>query len=138
MTNNERRTIELEFYCVIQLIFNIKKDANFLVSMLESLHFIVDFDIEKIVEYANKFNWDIKWKPYQGEVIGILFKYSDLPMNAVCTALQVSRPTGYKLANRYIKDPFESIPKVPSADLKDLKAVVQAYKIMRERIRTNG
>lgn len=138
MTNNERRTIELEFYCTIQLIYCIERNANFLVTMLEGLHFIVPFNIEKVIDYANKFNWDIEWKPYQGEVAGILFKYSDIPMNAVCKALRISRPTGYKLANDYIKDTPDSIPKVPIKDLEDLKAVIKAYKIMRERFKSNG
>lgn len=138
MTNNEHRAIELEFYCIIQLLYNIKKNANFLVSMLEGLHFITDFNVEKVIHYANKFNLDILWKPYQGEVVGILYKYSDLPMNAVCKAMQISRVTGYKLAEDFIKNPTETIPKVPMSDLPDLKAVVTAYKIMRERIRNNG
>ena len=44
MTNNEHRAIELEFYCIIQLIYNIQRNANFLVAMLEGLHFIADSD----------------------------------------------------------------------------------------------
>ena len=52
MTNNEHRAIELQFYCVVQLLYEIKRDANFLVSMLEGLHFVVDFDVEKIIDYA--------------------------------------------------------------------------------------
>lgn len=138
MTNNEHRAIEVEFYCVIQLLFNIKKDANFLVAMLEGLHFIVNFNVEKVVHYANKFNLDILWRPYQGEVVGLLFKYSDLPMNAVCKALNISRPTGYKLAETFLNDPTDTNPKVPKADLPELQAVISAYKIMRERIRSNG
>ena len=138
MTNNERRAIELEFYCIIQLIFSIERDANFLVSMLESLHFVVDFNVEKIIKYANKFNLDIMWKPYQGEVVGLLYKYSDLPMNAVCKAMQISRVTGYKLAEAFIKDPTETPPKIPKADLPDLQSVIKAYKILRERVRSNG
>ena len=63
MTNNEHRAIELQFYCVIQLLYEIKRDANFLVAMLEGLHFIVDFDVEKIIDYANKFNHDLTWQP---------------------------------------------------------------------------
>lgn len=138
MTNNEHRAIELEFYCIIQLIFSIERNANFLVAMLEGLHFIADFNVEKVVHYANKFNLDILWKPYQGEVVGILYKYSDLPMNAVCKAMQISRVTGYKLAEDFLKDPTETIPKVPKADLPDLKAVVTAYKTLREKVRSNG
>lgn len=138
MTNNEHRTIELEFYCTLQLIYSIEKNANFLITMLEGLRFIVNFNIEKVIDYANKFNYDITWKPYQGEVVGLLYKYSDIPMNAICKAMQISRVTGYKLAETFIKDPIETIPKVPTADLKDLQAVVTAYKIMRERIRKNN
>lgn len=138
MTTNEHRAIELEFYCIIQLIYRIQKDANFLVSMLEGLRFIVPFDVEKIVNYANKFNWDVTWRPYQGEVVGILFKYSTLPMNAVCSALQISRPTGYRLADKYISDPIAPIVKVPAKDLADLKAVVNAYKTLSERMKNNG
>lgn len=138
MTNNEHRAIELEFYCIIQLIYSIERNANFLVSMLEGLHFIVNFNVEKIIDYANKFNLDIMWKPYQGEVIGLLYKYSDLPMNAVCKAMQVSRVTGYKLVEDFLKDPTETIPKVPKADLAELQAVITAYKIMRGRIKHNG
>lgn len=138
MTNNEHRAIELEFYCIIQLIYNIQRNANFLVAMLEGLHFIADFDVEKVIHYANKFNLDILWKPYQGEVVGILYKYSDLPMNAVCKAMQISRVTGYKLAEDFLKNPTETIPKVPKSDLPDLKAVVTAYKIMRGKIKSNG
>lgn len=137
MTNNEHRAIEVEFYCVIQLIFSIKKDANFLVSMLEGLHFIVNFNVEKVIYYANKFNLDMIWKPYRGEVIGLLYKYSDLPMNAVCKAMNISRVSGYKLANQFIKDPTETKPKVPQKDLPELQAVISAYKIMRERIKSN-
>lgn len=138
MTNNEHRAIELEFYCIIQLIYSIERNANFLVSMLEGLHFIVNFNVEKIIDYANKFNLDITWQPYQGEVIGLLYKYSDLPMNAVCKAMQVSRVTGYKLVEDFLKDPTETIPKVPKADLAELQAVITAYKIMRGRIKHNG
>lgn len=138
MTNNEHRAIEAEFYCIIQLIYNIKKDANFLVTILEGLHFIVNFNVEKIINYANKFNLDVLWRPYQGEVVGLLFKYSDLPMNAVCKALNISRPTGYKLAETFINDPTDTVPKVPKADLPELQAVISAYKIMRERIKSNG
>ena len=138
MTNNEHRAIELEFYCIIQLIYSIERNANFLVSMLEGLHFIVNFNVEKIIDYANKFNLDVMWKPYQGEVIGLLYKYSDLPMNAVCKAMQVSRVTGYKLVEDFLKDPTETIPKVPKADLPELQAVITAYKIMRGRIKHNG
>lgn len=138
MTNNEHRAIELEFYCIIQLIYSIERNANFLVSILEGLHFIVNFNVEKIIDYANKFNLDVMWKPYQGEVIGLLYKYSDLPMNAVCKAMQVSRVTGYKLVEDFLKDPTETIPKVPKADLPELQAVVTAYKTMRGRIKHNG
>lgn len=138
MTNNEHRAIELEFYCIIQLIFSIEKNANFLVAMLEGLHFIADFNVEKVINYANKFNLDILWKPYQGEVVSILYKYSDLPMNAVCKAMQISRVTGYKLVEDYIQNPIETIPKVPKADLIDLQAVIKAYKIMRGKIKHNG
>jgi hypothetical protein len=106
--------------------------------MLEGLHFIADFNVEKVIHYANKFNLDITWQPYQGEVVGILYKYSDLPMNAVCKAMQISRVTGYKLAEAFLKDPTETVPKVPKADLADLKAVTNAYKIMRGRIKHNG
>ena len=52
MTNIERRTIELEFYAITQLIFCIEKNANFLTAMLESLHFLVPFNIEKEILYA--------------------------------------------------------------------------------------
>lgn len=138
MTNNEHRAIELEFYCIIQLIYSIERNANFLISVLEGLHFIVDFNVEKIIDYANKFNLDIMWKPYQGEVVGLLYKYSDLPMNAVCKAMQISRVTGYKLVENFLEDPTETIPKVPKADLTDLQAVIKAYKIMRGRIKHNG
>ena len=138
MTNNEHRAIELEFYCIIQLIYSIERNANFLISMLEGLHFIVDFNVEKIIHYANKFNLDIMWKPYQGEVVGLLYKYSNLPMNAVCKAMQISRVTGYKLVENFLEDPTETIPKVPKADLTDLQAVIKAYKIMRGRIKHNG
>ena len=138
MTNNEHRAIELEFYCIIQLIYSIERNANFLVSMLEGLHFIVNFNVVKIIDYANKFNLDVMWKPYQGEVIGLLYKYSDLPMNAVCKAMQVSRVTGYKLVEDFLKDPTETIPKVPKADLPELQAVITAYKTMRGRIKHNG
>lgn len=138
MTNNEHRAIELEFYCIIQLIYSIERNANFLVSMLEGLHFIVNFNVEKVIDYANKFNLDVMWKPYQGEVIGLLYKHSDLPMNAVCKAMQVSRVTGYKLVEDFLKDPTETIPKVPKADLPELQAVITAYKTMRGRIKHNG
>lgn len=138
MTNNEHRAVELEFYCTIQLIYSIEKNANFLVAMLEGLHFIADFDVEKVIHYANKFNLDILWKPYQGEVVGILYKYSDLPMNAVCKAMQISRVTGYKLAEEFIRNPIETIPKVPKSDLPELKAVITAYKTMRGKIKSNG
>ena len=138
MTSTERRAIELEFYCIIQLIYSIKRDANFLISMLESLHFIVDFNVEKVINYANRFNLDVVWTPYQGEVVGLLYKYSDLPMNAVCKAMQISRVTGYKLADDYLKDPPDSIPKVPAEDIRHLKAVIQAYKIMKGEVKRNG
>lgn len=138
MTNNEHRAIELEFYCIIQLIYSIERNANFLVAMLEGLHFIANFDVEKIIHYANKFNLDVLWKPYQGEVVGILYKYSDLPMNAVCKAMHISRVTGYKLAEAFLKDPIETIPKVPKADLVHLQAVTKAYKTMRGKIKSNG
>lgn len=138
MTNNEHRAIELEFYCIIQLIYSIERNANFLVSILEGLHFIVPFDVEKIIHYANKFNLDVIWRPYQGEVVGLLYKYSDLPMNAVCKAMQISRVTGYKLAEEFVHNPTESIPKVPKEDLPELKAVITAYKTMRGRIKHNG
>lgn len=138
MTSTERRAIELEFYCIIQLIYSIKRDANFLISMLESLHFIVDFNVEKVINYANRFNLDVVWTPYQGEVVGLLYKYSDLPMNAVCKAMQISRVTGYKLADDYLKDPPDAIPKVPAEDIRHLKAVIQAYKIMKGEIKRNG
>ena len=138
MTNNEHRAIELEFYCIIQLIYSIERNANFLVSMLEGLHFIVNFNVEKVIDYANEFNLDVMWKPYQGEVIGLLYKHSDLPMNAVCKAMQVSRVTGYKLVEDFLKDPTETIPKVPKADLPELQAVITAYKTMRGRIKHNG
>jgi hypothetical protein len=59
-------------------------------------------------------------------------------MNAVCKAMQISRVTGYKLADDFLKDPTETIPKVPKADLPDLKAVVTAYKTMRGKIKSNG
>lgn len=138
MTNNEHRAIELEFYCIIQLIYCIEKNASFLVAMLEGLHFIVNFNVEKIIHYANKFNLDILWKPYQGEVVGLLYKYSDLPMNAVCKAMNISRVTGYKLAEEFIKNPSETIPKVPTSDLPELQAVITAYKTMRGRLKHNG
>ena len=131
MKSIERRTIELEFYVVLQLIYAIKKDADFLVSMLESLHFLVNFNIEKVIYYTNKFNLDVLWQPYKGEVIGVLYKYSKLPMNSVCTALDISRTTGYKLANTYLNDPYESQPLVPEKDIQELKNVVEAYKQLR-------
>lgn len=138
MTNNEHRAIELEFYCIIQLIYNIEKNASFLIAMLEGLHFIVNFNVEKIIDYANKFNLDVLWKPYQGEVVGLLYKYSDLPMNALCKAMNISRVTGYKLAEEFIKNPSETIPKVPASDLPELQAVITAYKTMRGRLKHNG
>lgn len=138
MTTVERRKTELEFYIVIQLIYNIKRDADFLVTLLEGLRFIVDFNIEKVVYYANKFNLDIMWKPYQGEVVGILYKYSKLPMNAICKALDISRPTGYKLANEYIQDTYPVIPKVPVEDIFDLQNVIKAYNTMKGVLKNNG
>ena len=138
MTNNEHRAIELQFYCIIQLLYEIKRDANFLVAMLEGLHFIVDFDVEKIIDYANKFNHDLTWKPYQGEVIGLLAQQTNTPMNALCKAMGVSRTTGYKLAEEFMADPTETIPKVPPDDLPQLQAVIQAYNILRNKVRNNG
>ena len=138
MTNEKRRAIELEFYCIIQLIYSIEKNANFLMCMLEGLHFIADFNVEKIINYANKFNINPTWYPYQGEVVGMLYKHSDLPMNAVCKAMQISRVTGYKLASEYLKDPPEPIPKIPIEDIPDVQAVVTAYKILKGTIKNNG
>jgi len=138
MTDVQRRTIELEFYTVIQLIYSIKRDADFLVTMLEGLRFIVNFNVEKIIHYANQFNLDILWQPYRGEVMGLLYKYSDIPMNAICSALDISRATGYKLANTYLNDPYETPPKVPVEDIQDLKNVIEAYKILRRSIRNNA
>ena len=138
MTALERRVIELEFYITIQLIYSIKRDANFLVALLEGLRFIFNFDMEKIIYYANKFNLDPIWKPYQGELVGVLFKYSKIPMNALCKALDISRPTGYKLANTYLKEPYDIPPKVPEEDIKDLHNVVKAYQFIRSAIKNNG
>lgn len=138
MSEIQRRKIELEFYITIQLIYSIKRDADFLVTMLEGLRFIVDFNIEKIINYANRFNLDITWQPYKGEVVGLLYKYSDIPMNAICSALDISRATGYKLANTYIKDPYETPPRVPQEDLQDLQNVTEAYQILRGAIRNNA
>ena len=137
MTELERRVIELEFYITIQLIYSLKRDADFLVAMLEGLRFIANFDMEKIIYYANKFNLDIMWKPYQGELIGVLFKHSKIPMNALCKALDISRPTGYKLANTYLQEPYDVIPKVPEEDIYDLQNVVKAYKYIRSEIKNN-
>lgn len=137
MTAIERRKRELEFYITIQLIYNIKRDADFLVALLEGLRFIVDFDMEKVIYYANKFNLDVTWKPYQGEVVGVLYKYSKVPMNALCKALDISRPTGYKLASTYLTDAYPVIPKVPVEDLYELQNVVKAYNIMRGVIKNN-
>ena len=136
-TDSERRIIELEFYITIQLIYNIKKDADFLVTLLEGLRFIVPFDIEKVIYYANKFNLDLLWRPYHGEVIGVLFKHSKIPMQDICKALDVSRPTGYKLANNYLNEPFDTPPRVPPEDLKDLYNVVLAYNNLRKGMKTN-
>lgn len=137
MTNIERRVTELEFYVTIQLIYSIKRNADFLVAMLEGLHFIVDFDVGKVIHYTNKFNLDITWQPYKGEVVGVLYKYSKIPMNAVCTALDISRATGYKLANTYLQDPYESPALVPECDIQDLQNVITAYQTLRSAIKNN-
>lgn len=134
MTNSERRTIELEFYLILQWIYNIKHNADFLVTMLEGLRFLVNFDINKVVHYANKFNLNVTWQPYKGEVVGMLYKYSNIPMNAICSALGISRVTGYRLADEFNKDPYETPPKVPEKDLTDLHNVILAYKKLRSAI----
>lgn len=131
MTNVERRTKELEFYYTIQHIYSIKRDADFLVAMLEGLHFIVNFDVGKVIYYVNKFNLNPTWQPYKGEVVGMLYKYSKIPMNTVCDALDISRTTGYKLANTYIKDEYITQPKVPEEDLHHLTNVIKAYQQLR-------
>ena len=137
MTDNERRIVELEFYITIQLIYNIKKDADFLITMLEGLRFIVHFDIEKVIEYANKFNLDPLWRPYHGEVIGVLFKHSKISMQDICKALEVSRPTGYKLASNFLNEPYASPPRVPKEDIQDLYNVVSAYNLLRKGMKAN-
>ena len=137
MTNIERRLTELEFYITIQLIYNIKRDADFLITMLEGLRFLANFDIEKVIYYANKFNLDIMWRPYQGEIIGMLYKHSKMPMNAICDALEISRPTGYKLANKYLEEPYNIQPKVPESDIHHLYNVVLAYNNLRKGIKNN-
>lgn len=137
MTNTERRVKELEFYYTIQHIYSIKRDADFLVTMLEGLHFIVDFNVEKVVHYVNKFNLNPTWQPYKGEVIGVLYKYSKIPMNAVCAALDVSRTTGYKMANKYLSDEYIMQPKVPEEDLQHLINVIEAYQQLRSVLKAN-
>jgi hypothetical protein len=138
MTNKDIRVIELEFYTTIQLLYSIKKDANFLVAMLEGLRFIVPFNMENVIKYANKFNLDILWQPYQGELLGVLYSHSDFPVNALCKAAGISRPTGYTLIKKYLEDPYISTPKVPTTDIQDLKNVVDAYKILHKEMRKNG
>lgn len=137
MTKIERRVIELEFYITIQLLYNIKRNADFLVAMLEGLRFIVDFDVEKIVYYVNQFNLNNVWRPYKGEILGVLYKYSKMPISTICTALGMSRTTGYKLADTYLKDPYDIQPKVPEEDLIDLQNVIKAYKELRSVIKNN-
>lgn len=137
MTDVERRTKELEFYYTIQHIYSIKHNADFLVTMLEGLHFIVDFDVGKVIHYVNKFNLNTMWQPYKGEVVGMLYKYSKIPMNSVCAALDISRTTGYKLANTYIADEYIIQPKVPEEDLKHLINVTKAYQQLRSVLKSN-
>jgi hypothetical protein len=138
MTEKEMRVTELEFYTTLQLLYSIKRDANFLVTMLEGLRFIVPFNMETVIKYANKFNLDILWQPYQGELLGVLYSYSKFPVNALCKAAGISRPTGYTLIKKYLEDPYISRPKVPKEDIQDLKNVVDAYIIFRKEIRDNG
>ena len=138
MTEKEMRITELEFYAVLQLLYAIKKDANFLVTMLESLRFIVPFNMETIIKYANKFNLDILWQPYQGELLGVLYTHSKFPVNALCKAAGISRPTGYSLIRKHLEDPYISKPKVPKEDIQDLKNVADAYKLFTKEVKNNG
>jgi hypothetical protein len=105
--------------------------------MLEGLRFIVDFDVEKIIYYVNQFNLNNVWRPYKGEILGVLYKYSKMPISTICTALGMSRTTGYKLADTYLKDPYDIQPKVPEEDLIDLQNVIKAYKELRSVIKNN-
>lgn len=138
MTDKDRRIIELQFYTVIQLLYTIKHDANFLVAMLEGLRFIVPFNIELVIQYANKFNLDPTWTPYKGELLGALYKYSKFPVNALCKSVNVSRPTGYKLIDKYVAEPYLTPPKVPKEYIEDLHNVVKAYNIFRKGVKDNG
>jgi hypothetical protein len=52
----------------------------------------------------------------------------------MCAALGISRVTGYKLAEEFNKDPYETPPKVPEQDLNDLHNVILAYKKLRSAI----
>ena len=134
MTNLQQRIIELEFYVRIQQLYNIAKNVDFLVTMLEGLRFVVDFNLETVVKYTNKFCLDQTWKPYKGEVIGILFKYSKIPMQDICKALNVSRPTGYKLVEDYNKDPYTLSAKVPDSELIELIDMLDAYNNLKRGI----
>lgn len=134
MTNLERRVIELEFFITIQRIYLIKKDMNFLTQFLVMLQTIEPFDIKKVVHYANRFNIDILWYPYEGEIVGVLYKYSKIPFNIICKTVNISRPTGYKLAQKYLEDPIEVLPKVPIEDIHNLKNVVKAFNTVKEGI----